>query len=193
MAETGKQSPYVEDFFSHTKNARVWAKVIGGDAAGEKRSFVPNDTLRGPSGFFSEHITRSLLDYYYSINVQIHWRRVQDSFLAVFSTLITIGKASHLHHFMKDRKMTDQNLPFTSPDGWHNECCSFFDDFYNAQWQFCAQSFDTDWMNETRLDDGHVILPIIDHECLKAGPDAYTYRIKLHPSYDRLQEKVSYL
>jgi hypothetical protein len=170
-------------FFRYIMQAQVTAQVIGGDATGGKRSFVPIDDLR--QEFFLEDTIRSLL-YYYGIDVQIAWERVHEYFLAVFSILITIGKASYLPQFTRQQSVNDSKLPFTSKDGWHSDCHSFFDEFYKAQWQFCAQPFTRDWLNGIGSDDPNTILPIIHERCLKHGPDAYTYWIKVHPSYDQV-------
>ena len=167
------------DFLAYIDRSREIAIT----PSGEKRKFVPIGALKS---YLTPSNIRELLNVIIGPSNRIETENVVENFLRVFAILISIDKASYIHRFYENpSRLADSNLPFTNDHDWHKDCQPFFKEFHAKQWQFCAQEFKTDWMNDTLLNDER-ILPIIQIDRLKFGTDSSVYQIQLHPEYNLL-------
>lgn len=115
---------------------------------------------------------------------------INQHYVAVFATLIQIGKPEKIVYFYRHDHFADEHLPFRERQSWPQECHAFFDDFQRAQWVFCAQELRRDRLYNKRIDPERII-PIISRTHLKQGPDATVYKVEVHPDYNSLVRRVS--
>jgi hypothetical protein len=107
--------------------------------------------------------------------------------VAVFCTLLTIGKGWWMNYFRYYRSLSDAALPFdpASPLRDWPENADFLPQFCEAQWKFCAPVFRRPFAEQQFPPDR--ILPIISKEALNTdGSIVSLWRIKIHPSYNYL-------
>ena len=110
---------------------------------------------------------------------------VRDYYLRSFATLLCIGEGSMIHHFLKYQSLRDRNLPHrVRPDEFPFTTPGIFNDFKNAQWQFCASNLERG-MNEGFK--GEEILPIIRRERIGEGGSAIIYKIVIDKDYNSLR------
>ncbi len=106
--------------------------------------------------------------------------------IRVFAILLLIGKGTFIQHFVQHDQLWDSKLPFVSDRGFPltTGIDSFFEPFCRQQWHFCPYTF------RQNIIDAHIgkecVLPIVSKELLGDGGSASTYKIKLHPAYDKL-------
>lgn len=149
------------------------------------QKFIPRHDLR-------ECLTRQkfgrVLDYH-AIDI-LKLRTIEKSYLAIFVILWLIGKATSITSFIRRNDLSDAHLPFRNPDNWPDSCKEFFGAFFKLQWEFCAEEFNPDRLDDKELED-QSILPILTQDPLKEGPDSWTYKIQIHPDYNSLTPAVS--
>ncbi|KAF2687076.1 kinase-like protein [Lentithecium fluviatile CBS 122367] len=173
---------YVDDFLKYINSAEVLA--IDPSSPQERRAFVPEDDLHG---YLSESTIRRLLSCYNLSATEC--TSIRGDYLIVFTILIYIGKGIHIAQFLAHERLSDRFLPLLNDHDLPHGCKDFFDRFYEAQWRFCAQRLRIGRLNDTQLDDRRII-PILESEALHEGPDSCTYKVKVHPSYNQLLEKI---
>ncbi|KAH7393820.1 hypothetical protein DE146DRAFT_616618 [Phaeosphaeria sp. MPI-PUGE-AT-0046c] len=116
-----------------------------------------------------------------------NYEAIHDHYLAVFGTLIRIGKAGFIKCFTRSLECADRYLPFSNSTNWSPQCRDFFEDFEKAQWEFCALPFRPGELDDQLLRSSK-ILPITARTCLKKGPDSTVEQIQVHPDYDYLTD-----
>ena len=155
----------------------------------ETAYFCPESDLKD---YFSDHdhlegILRCVLPSTGPVPVQLNPIKMQ--YTKVFAILLFINRGSFIKYFVRHNSLSDEKLPFDArpenfPSDLENIDTHFFQDFYKHQWMFCAPTLSyercKDWQART-------ILPIVSKELLGAGGSSETYRIELHPSYNRLE------
>lgn len=176
----------VFDFRQNLEDAEVLAIDINSVPGAEThRSFVPFDDLKR---LLPEHVLKTLLGYY-DIPMN-NWKVIQERYLRVFTILFVIDKAKEIERLLHWDRLADERLPFEEHDVTILPgVTSFFQDFYKAQWKFCAYKIRQYSLNDTRLAEEH-ILPITSRELLNQGANSWTYKVEIHPSYNFLAPKV---
>lgn len=177
--------PEVADFLSHLKENRVTAYGSPSLSPAASRPFIPTSVL---SAYLTRLKIKELLRCFYRSEVE--WEAIQHDFLAVFSILITINRGEYITHFVQSHNLTDDRLPFKHIDSFPSQCAEFWEAFYTAQWEFCAETFKRGKLNGTRF-PSQIILPIVSRTNLKDGIDSCTEKIEIEPSLNSLFDNVS--
>lgn len=114
---------------------------------------------------------------------------VLEQYLAVFTILLSIGKAQHLNRFI-ERDYNDDRLPFFDRPRHFpkTESGSFFDAFFDAQWQFCPVRFAKNPVNLQI--EPEQILPLKSKEKIKSNARSTIYRVELHEDYDPFGDEL---
>ena len=112
---------------------------------------------------------------------------VREHYLQSFAILVCIGAGGLIHHFQQYETLRDQKLPHrTLPDGFPITTPHKFEDFKNAQWQFCPKILEYNMNSRFKEED---ILPIIRKEKIGEGGSAIIYRIVVEESYNSLRPR----
>ena len=167
------------DFCEFVKRKRIPA--ISGPSATQQHEFIPRATIRD---YLTPNQLRKLLDNHGELEV------VQTGYLVVFAILVFIGKGIYITRFIPHNHLDDERLPFQHFEGWPDDCLYFKEEFFKAQWQFCAQPLKIRRLNDTRLSP-EVIVPITRRMLLNKGVVSSTYVVDIHPEYDLLSGAVS--
>lgn len=157
-----------------------------GPVSSVNRPFVPHPSLE--TYLKQGNRTRRILEALFPHReLPVEPEEIWPNCIRVFSILLLSGKGSFIQHFVQHDQLWDAKLPFLSrpshfPPAAGND--RFFDLFSEKQWQFCPYEF---YHNEIHKHlEKECILPIIEKTQLGDGGSSYTYRITLHPAYDRL-------
>ena len=180
------QAPAIQDFIGWFEGACS----LGSGNAGPSLNcrFLPNpkldDYLRHP-----RNLQKLLEAVFPNTELLVDPNVISKDYAKVFLILLLINHARYITHFVQYDSLSDLRLPFeTRPSGFPRptpEDPDFFDSFHRLQWQFCAPILH-DSLNR-RFEAEEVVLPIIRKDVLGAGGSATTYKIQLHPAYDRLK------
>ena len=112
---------------------------------------------------------------------------VREHYLQSFAILVCIGAGALIHHFQQYETLRDEKLPHrTLPDGFPITTPHKFDDFKNAQWQFCPKILEYNMTSRFKEED---ILPIIRKEKIGEGGSAIIYKIVVEESYNSLRPR----
>lgn len=110
---------------------------------------------------------------------------VREHYLQSFATLLCIGEGHLINHFQQYNSLRDQKLPFrTRPDDFPFTTPSKFDDFKNAQWQFCVPKLESGMNDRFKTED---ILPITRKDKIGEGGSAIIYKIVVAEDYNSLR------
>lgn len=106
----------------------------------------------------------------------------------VFCTLLEIGFACYIEHFVQHDSLRDRCLPFNAKHQPHGFPKCAKDDqllakFCAAQWKFCVPKLEG---NSKKKFEKECILPIISRRFLGKGGSADLNLIQLHPDYNYL-------
>jgi hypothetical protein len=178
MAGHGHSSS-VTDFREFVKRELI--PTIDGPSTTQQHKFIRRATLRD---YLTPNQLRKLLNSHGELDA------VKTAYLVVFAILVFIGKGIYITRFIPHNDLDDEHLPFQHFGGWPDDCLEFKEQFFKAQWQFCAQSLKIGRLNETRL-SSEVIVPITRRTLLKKGVVSSTYVVDIHPEYDLLSGGVS--
>jgi len=113
---------------------------------------------------------------------------VDEGYLRVFATLVTIDRGAYIEEFVRHETLRDDKFPLESrPHDWPrtSERNDFWEDFKAAQWKFFPYTFGRN-LSDKRISP-KMILPIIESEHLKDGGSSSIYKIKIHAEYDHLE------
>jgi len=110
---------------------------------------------------------------------------IRDNYVVVFAVLLKIGKGAYIKHFTSEDSLVDDRLPFTTSNGWTKDSSYFFEDFYEAQWQFCAKRLERGRLNDNRVPK-EIVMPFKKMDVLKKGPDSTVFRVEIFPEYNYL-------
>jgi hypothetical protein len=179
MAGRGHSSSAI-DFREFVKRELIPA--MSDPSTTQQHKFIPRATLQN---YLTPNRLRKLLDSHGELEA------IQTGYLAVFAILILIGKGIYITRFIPHDNLDDQHLPFQHFEGWpDDDCLDFKEQFFKAQWQFCAQPLKIRRLNDTRLSPD-VIVPITRRTLLKKGIVSSIYVVDIHPEYDLLSSAVS--
>ena len=110
---------------------------------------------------------------------------VRTHYLQSFATLLCIGAGSLIHHFLQYHSLRDSKLPYhTKPDDFPFTTPDIFEDFKEAQWQFCASKLEYGMNGRFKEKD---ILPITYKKKIGEGGSAIIYKIVIDKDYNSLR------
>jgi hypothetical protein len=175
----------VKDILEHINSLRVPVAKL--EPSSQDVFFTPRRILAKE---ISREMIMSLL-VYHGVR-DINCDTIHDHYLAVFCTLIRIGKPEYVAYFTRDPESADRYLPFLNDAGWAPQCSSFFQDFESTQWEFCAQEFHIGRLENVQLRP-HKILPVTERKLLHRGPDSVVEQIHIHSDYNYLKTTVGSL
>ena len=154
--------------------------VDSGPSPAHPLRFLPRHSLKT---YLTPKLLRQL-----GIN-QSECQAVYTGYTTVFAILFSIDKAIYITRFLPYDHFDDEHLPFQHFEGWPPDCQSFSEQFYNAQWQFHAQTLKKGRLNNTQFLP-QAIVPFIRRKVIKEDVVSSTYMVELHPEYDQLTDKV---
>lgn len=185
MAESYAQHNESSQAFHKWRNsAEAQLSGIGGLDLETIRMFIPRSNLE--KYFEKPRRLEDLLDGVLSSDQRpaVDVNYIRNNYLQSFATLLCIGKGSLIHHFRQHPSLRDCNMPYhTRPDEFPFLTPDIFEEFKNAQWQFCASKLEYS-MNVRFKED--CILPIILKEKIGEGGSAIIYKIVVDESYNSL-------
>ncbi|CAN9134019.1 unnamed protein product [Alternaria alternata] len=165
-------------FLEHVEKRKLFA-IAESPPTGTR----PIVSIRALQTYLSTDRVRKLLLY---INISSNYERiVRDRYLVVFSVLLSIHRGPYITSFVQYDQLVDERLPFLSRDDWPEVCKVIFDEFYEAQWKFCAKRLVYDRLNDTRLHADEIV-PFRRKDVLKAGPDSTIFKAELFEEYNYL-------
>ncbi|OAG07882.1 uncharacterized protein CC84DRAFT_1173477 [Paraphaeosphaeria sporulosa] len=182
-ASINQQSDAVPDFLHHIKSNARWA-VDDALPPPHRRSFVPISALRR---YLTEGKIRRILAS--SLSSSTACSKVYKDYIRVFTILVYINKLPWLRRFLREQRLEDNFLPFVNDSDWPTDMREFFDQFVEAQWQFCAQDFESTRLNGDFRIDERIIIPIVEKRLIKKGPDSSAWEVDIHPDYNHLTER----
>jgi len=152
------------------------------------RPFMPLDQIQYYFGAHNYSELRGVLAALFSPDDLIPPRDIYPKYIAVFCTLLCIGKGSYIKHFKHHESLSDTSLPFdpaSPPAHWPSSArdSSFLHEFCQAQWKFCARVWED--LSDKHY-DSEQILPIVSKTRLSGGGSANIWRVKIHPFYNKL-------
>jgi hypothetical protein len=177
------------------------ANSIHASAARKFREFIETSLVlvhdSGPSPthprrFLPRHALKSYLTIRQLRQLGIsqgELQTVHTGYITIFAILFWIDKAIYITRFLPYDHFDDERLPFQHFEGWPLECQSFSEEFYNAQWQFCAQTLKKGRLNNNQFLP-QTIIPFIKREAIKEDIVSSTYMVEVHPDHDELIDKV---
>ena len=179
----------IQEFYQWYEGARCQSK---GDYSAESgRWFVPDVQIQEYFQNLST-IRRLIRAVYHDADfLPVGPKEIRDNHSKVFFILILIGKGHLVNLFVRHDGLGDRSLPFKTPERPFPLLPTdpgFFSSFYDKQWEFCVPTF-RDNMNKDFEDQ--TILPITQKERLAGGGSATTYKISMHPAYDKLGKEGS--
>lgn len=156
------------------------------------RPFVPIDEIK--AYFEDQQCTEffSILSALFPSGLKIYPKEILPKYTAVFCILLYIGRGQYIDYFRHYNSLSDAALPFNPAHPPANiphaaEDPGFLNRFCEEQWRFCAQVL------EDNLEDKHFeserVLPIISKQRLAGGRSANLWKIKIHPSYNKIISK----
>lgn len=168
----------------HSSGARF--PGIGGPDFETTCPFTPRSNLEK---YFERPQVENLLDEVLSSKQRpaVDANYVRDHYPQTFATLLCIGQGCMIHHFQQYKSLRDQKLPYrTRPDDFPFMTPDVFEEFKNAQWQFCASKLEYGMNDRFKEED---ILPIIRKEKIGEGGSAIIYKIVVDENYDSLRPR----
>lgn len=149
-------------------------------------SFIPQIKLEAylDTYLYLENLLSAVLDS--SDRPAVAAGYVREHYLRSFATLLCIGEGRLIYHFQQYRSLRDDKMPFyTKPEDFpHTDDPAVFQNYQDAQWQFCAISLQYDMKDRLRDRD---TLPITSKEKVGEGGSAVVHRIVVEESYNALR------
>ena len=189
-------TPAIDRFHEYVRNECEYEVVDPGDAEQHRpattRPFMPNDRIRNYFTKQNYHELRCIISALLLDVTSIHPHEIVSKYSSVFCTLLSIGKGAYIEHFRHYDNLSDLALPFDpdSPPANLPEAArrpEFLRCFCEAQWKFCAASFD--YPVADKHYERERILPIIEKTRLAGGGTANLWLIKIHSSYNNLSRE----
>ncbi|CAF9943242.1 MAG: hypothetical protein ALECFALPRED_010901 [Alectoria fallacina] len=184
---TNQHNDALHAFHTWRRSSEAQLLGIGGPHFESTCPFVPRSNLEK---YFErprqlEHLLDASLDSTKRPTVDADY--VRRNYLQSFATLLCIGEGGLIHHFSQYESLKDQKLPYrTRPDDFPYTTPDKFEDFKNAQWQFCASNLEYGMNGRFKEED---ILPIILKEKIGEGGSAIIYKIVVDENYNALQPR----
>jgi len=168
----------LDEFFAHVNACTASAVVESGNL--HTRPIV---SIRALGPYFTTGRLRGLL---LCVGGSIAYETlVRERYLVVFSILLSIGKGPFINKFIQHGELVDERLPFLTRDVWPEASSEIFDEFYEAQWQFCAKTLVAEGLNDTKLCD-NMVMPFKKIELLRDGSDSTISKVELFEEYNSL-------
>lgn len=148
------------------------------------KRFVPKREIQA---FLTRRKIEILLE-----NRQVHGVEVEvihKYYRNVFAILTKIGRYEFIIYFTPDEGYQDEHLPFRTSEYFPIEARDIYDEFCEAQWEFCAQVFYHDQLDHKRFLPKRII-PITRRRVIKTSFDALIEEVELDPEYNKLVPKV---
>lgn len=185
MAESDAQHKDTSQAFHRWRRSpEAQLSGIGGPDLETTRTFIPRSNLE--EYFERPHRLENLLDNVLSSDERpaVDVNYIRNNYLQSFATLLCIGKGRLIHHFRQHQSLRDSNMPYhTQPDEFPFLTPDIFEEFKNAQWQFCASKLE--YSMDVRFKE-ESILPIILKEKIGEGGSAIIYKIVVDESHNSL-------
>jgi hypothetical protein len=195
-------NPDVQEFLEWVDNNSCTGVIFEPDDHGQTKQakFLPDRALQEFFDCKSTHnfakVQRLVAAASKGSSVRVDARSVAHRCPKVFAILVMIGKAKYLNTFVTKDDLRDRRLPFRPeahtlfprlPNGK-----SFFDEFCQKQWQFCAEPLS--YGLESLAFDKDRILPIIEMTKLDKhqGASAVVHKVRVHPDFDELAEHMPF-
>ena len=190
MDHARKQQPNHEEalrkFFRFVEEHRTTG--ISGTES-ETAHFCPEPDLHD---YFAEHnclegILRCVLPS--TGPLPVSRTSIRTHYTRTFAILLCINRGRFISYFVSRDSLSDEKLPFDRrpenfPSDLEDSDARFFQDFYERQWMFCAPTLSYE---RFKVWEAMMILPIVRKQQLGTGGSSETYRIELHPAYNRLE------
>jgi hypothetical protein len=166
------------DFLEHVEKCKLFA--VAEVSPTGTRPIISMSALRS---YLTTGRLRKLLLYVTSTaNFE---RTVRDRYLAVFSVLLLIDRGPYINNFVQHEELADERLPFLNRNDWPEVCNVIFDEFYEAQWKFCAKRLIYDRLNDTKL-PVDMVVPLKRKDKVREGPDSSIFKVELFEEYNHL-------
>ncbi|KAF2644780.1 kinase-like protein [Massarina eburnea CBS 473.64] len=152
-----------------------------GASADDEQPFI---TLRQLAEYWTTSRIKEALCSTYDNSEHIPF--IQGHLIRIFSIFVLLKSPAFI--FQHVHRLKDQNLPYYSqPEPWLFPID--FQEFYRAQWQFCPQEFNRQYLMLGGHFDDNIILPFQKLDVLDEGGSAQTYKVKLNREYNHLQDQ----
>ena len=177
----------LQAFQNWKRSTEAQVPGIGGPEFETICQFVPRSNL---GKYFErpnrvEKLLDAVLDSHERPAVEANY--VREHYLQSFAILLCIGEGRMIHHFQQYKSLRDQKLPYrTRPDDFPITMPDKFEDFKEAQWQFCASHLEYGMNDRFKEED---ILPITRKEKIGEGGSAIIYKIVVDEDYNSLQPR----
>ncbi len=187
----------VQDFQQWVKN-KSCPGITFTSAGPRHATFVPDSDV---NKYFDCHQAGSLAQVRRLVaaatngsSTPVNARTVAQKCPKVFAILVLIGQARYVNSFVKNDNLRNLRLPFGPqvhnlfpqlPNG-----VSFFQRFYDEQWQFCAEPLD-EILECLDYSDGQILpIKVLKKLDKHQGASAVVHKIVVHPEYDHLPENI---
>lgn len=186
--------PYARDdeilqaFHTWRRSTKAQLTGLGGPDCNKTCMFIPKSRIE--DYFKRPHQLDKLLDKVLdpSVRPAVDANYVRGNYLRSFAILLCIGKGHLIHHFQQHQSLQDDKLPYgTRPDEFPFTTPDEFQEFKNAQWQFCAPTLNYTMNSCFKEED---ILPIISKDKIGEGGSAIIYKIVVDENYNSLLPQV---
>lgn len=168
----------LDDYLAHIEGCTLLA-ISDASSTGTR----PIVSIRALRSYVSPDILRKLL---LCISITSNYETVvREQYLVVFTILLSIGMGPFIHTFVQHDQLVDERLPFLTRDVWPEASSQIFDNFYEAQWRFCAKTLVPDGLNDTKLCD-NMVMPFKEIKVLNKGSDSTISKVELFEEYNHL-------
>ncbi|KAF2115660.1 hypothetical protein BDV96DRAFT_492255, partial [Lophiotrema nucula] len=178
MSTRSRGTSAYSEFLRHIKKSEISSD--NPSSTSPNRPFIPYPAL---SAYLMNDQIRGLLDYCAQSTVDC--ATIRQGYLLVFAIILSINQGAYLPYFLQSDELADEHLPFTHSQNWPEPCTQIFEQFFKAQWRFCAFKLRKSRLNDTQIQD-ECIVPIVKKVGLKDGGISSTYRVDIHPAYNLL-------
>lgn len=188
------EHPDLQAFHTFVRKSIAYAVVDPNSDA--RRSFISIDTIKA---YFEEDGTSRLRNVlagvWFPEEPRVDPDDVLENYIAIFSILVELGRGKYVRHFaswdLSDLRLPldpgskpPANFPIITDDA------QFYQTFCEAQWKYCASVFRYP-LNDVHFEDQR-ILPFVSKELISSiGGSATLYKIRFHPSYNKLDRQKS--
>lgn len=177
----------VQAFHTWRSSPEAQSPGIRGPSLDLECQYIPKSKVEG---YFDrpgavDHLLDTVLDSRHRSSVTRDY--VRDHYLRTFAILLCIGQGGSIYYFQQHSSLRDDKLPFRNrPSDFPVLQPDIFEDFKNAQWQFCASKLEYDMSDRFKEED---ILPITRKEKIGEGGSAIVYKIVIDEEYNSLRPR----
>ena len=175
----------VQAFLKWKDSPEAKLSGIGGPLFEAEFTFIPQSNLKK---YFEESLRwANLLDDVLDNKQRqaVNANYLRHNYARSFAILLSIGQGSLIHHFQQHDSLRDQKLPHDArPADFPKMSPDRFEEFKNAQWQFCALKLEDGMSSHLKEEN---IVPIIRRETIGKGGSAIVYKIVVEEEYNLLR------